>query len=51
MKIEIPYIQESTYGMLVTITQYSASYPQPSHIKNVKSYMLEILPYLRLKLF
>ena len=51
MDLESPYIQEFAYGMSVTITQYSASYPQPSHTKNVKSYMLEILPYLRLKFF
>ena len=51
MNLELPYIQESAYGMLVTVTQYSASYPQPSHTENVKSYILEILPHLRLKLF
>jgi len=32
MNLELPYIQESAYGMSVTITQDSASYPQPSHI-------------------
>jgi len=43
MNQEIPYIQESAYGMSLTISQYSASHIHPSHIIKVKSYMLEIL--------
>jgi len=43
MNQEIPYIQESAYGMSLTISQYSASHLHPSHIIKVKSYMLEIL--------
>jgi len=51
MKLEVPHTQESASGMSVTITQYAGSYLHPSHIINVKSCMLEILHYLRMKPF